>query len=176
MEMIRIFVLLSISTETFAAWNITNAIPGFIFEPINKVELIAGKWTFITNIDLSIYFSEIKYASDLVAQITNQCDALHNEEAINHFGDSNGICHGLVTELNDELSELIEQNKYFMHNRNKRGAINIVGYGMKFLFGTMDASDAEVIESRIHKFELKNLEIESNLKSQSTLLKSERRL
>lgn len=174
MKLFRLTICSLLIIGLRAEWNISEVSPGFIFEPECRIELIAGSWRFLTSINLTSYFAEISYAEEIVGRTTNYCVSLQNAEMTHHFGESSGLCNGLITELNYELSELKENNEYILNNskRSKRGAINIIGHGLKFLFGTMDTSDADAIFKHIHEFDKSINNIVSDFNNHTTVLES----
>lgn len=174
MHWLQILCSLSIIALSHAKWNITTISPGFLFEPDSNIELISGSWKFLTNINLTTYYSQIEYAEEIVIRTSNFCLSLQNSEMAVNFGNPSSICKGFIAELNEELAEIKSHNKYIsihQNKRSKRGLFNVIGHGFKFLFGTMDASDAKLIESQINDFEKTSASVQSNLEKQSTILK-----
>lgn len=163
------FMLIMISINmAHTEYNVSHISPGFLFEPIADIELQSGHWKFLTNLNLTSFFEELDYVTEIVNKTQEQCRA--SQILAHHHG--NNFCDGLTIQLTDDLEEIIEANKYFIHKRQKRGLMNIVGHGLKFLFGTMDASDAEEHEQKFRHIEARGSKMETNLLQQRTYIQS----
>lgn len=148
-------------------YNTSELSPGLLFEPIANIEIISGHCKFITHINLTSFYEEIEYVTKVVTKTQEQC---HTSEILSHHMDRNGFCEGLTAQLLDDLNEIKESNKYFLHsNRQKRGLLNIVGSGLKFLFGTMNADDAE---KQITELEINEQKLKTDLFVHNTFIQS----
>lgn len=161
-------IILTSATDT--NYNTSQLSPGLLFEQIADIEIIGGHWKFITYINLTSFYEEIDYVTDIVTKTQEQCNT---SEILSHHMDRNSFCEGLTTQLIDDLNEIKEANKYFLHNnRQKRGLANIIGSGLKFLFGTMDADDAEKYEKQLSELEINEQKIKTDLFAHNTFIQS----
>lgn len=151
-----------------ADYNTSDIAPGLLFEPIADIELINSHWKFITHINLTSFYEEFNYVSELINKTKEQCS---KSKIYSHYH-TDDFCDGLTAQLTDDLNEIIEDNSYFLHHRQRRGLVNIVGHGLKFLFGTMDANDAENYEQRLRELASKGHKTETNILQQRTYLES----
>lgn len=153
-----------------ANFNTSELSPGLLFEQIANIEIISGHWKFVTYINLTSFYEEIEYVTEVINKTQEEC---HTTELLSHHTDRNSFCEGLTAQLVDDLNEIKDANKYFLHNnRQKRGLINIIGSGMKVLFGTMDAYDAEKYEKELAELEINQQKIKTNLFAQNTFIQS----
>lgn len=166
-KMTATFTLFLLFCSCRADYNTTELSSGLLFEPITEIELITDHWKFITHIDLTSFYDELDYVTQIINKTQEKC---HTTEILAHHDNRDSFCEGLTAQLVDDLNEIKEANKYFLHvnrQRRKRGLMNIGGDTLKFLFGTMDANDAE-------KYELDRNEqkIQTNLNAQKTFMES----
>lgn len=162
-----LYLTLLVNANHTADYNITQPEPGLIFKPIADIEIVSGYWKLVTHINLTTFYEELNYASEIVDETIKQCKESHM--LAENYGD---ICDGLTAELANELREIKDANKYLLPHRAKRGLINLVGTGMKYVFGTMDANDAAECERRFQQMESLGQEIFSDVRLQKTYIKS----
>lgn len=162
---IMVMALTGLST---ADYNTTETPHGLIFEPMADIETISGHWKFITHINLTQFYDEFDYVAEIINKTTEQC---FTSQIYAHYH-TEDFCIGLTAQLSADLNEIIESNKYFLHSRQKRGLVNVIGHGLKFLFGTMDASDAETHEQQFRHLISKGQKAETNILQQKTYLES----
>lgn len=137
-----------------------------------NIEIIKGHWRFYTNVNLVSFYEEMEYIAEIINKTEEQCIS---SKVLAHYHSNNNnenFCDGLTIQLTNELEEMNELNKYFLHRRQKRGQMDVVGHGMKFLFGSMDAYDAKLYEKRFRMLSSKGQRTESNLKQQKSFLQS----
>lgn len=170
MNTIICIILTAITTldTTIAEYNTSKLEPGLLFEPMADIELINGHWKFITNINLTSFYDELEYITEIINKTKEQC---HTSQVLSHHHNNN-FCDGLTIQLTEDLEEIKDTNKYFLHNRQRRGLLNIVGHGLKFLFGTMDANDAQYYENEFKKIETRGYKTQTDLQQQKTYLQS----
>lgn len=155
--------------NTGELYTIKSLSPGLLYENIGSIQVKSSSWKITSYINLTIYFSELQYVQSLVENINQQCNLLRTEK------DQEVLCDKIVRELEDDIRELEGTNKYFIpstKNRVKRGQVNIVGSGMKFLFGTMDQSDADYYKAHIEAMEHGQETTNNILENQKTILSS----
>lgn len=156
-----------------SSYNITKLEPGIIFEKLHTIHLQASTWTFISHINLTVHREEINYVTNLINTIKQQCKLL-----ITHKN-RNELCDGIILELEKELSEITEYDEFISyvepeksHKRRARGLVNVIGLGMKVLFGTMTEADAEKYMSYIHSLEKSTIKMEHNIEIHTSVLDS----
>jgi hypothetical protein len=121
---------------------------GLIFLKDRDILLTGDKWTIAVNIALDDYLSLTKGMRFALAQIQRNIEAYRNPnrkdfdinwEEIKHLEQ---LVQGLEVHLESISKLLFEEipSKDPVTNRirNKTGLINLIGYGLKYLFGTAD--------------------------------------
>lgn len=152
-----------------AQYNITKMEPGIIFENIGSLQVQASAWKIATYVNLSTYFTEFNYVTTLITNVEQQCNLLKGTD------NTQILCDKIVAELNDDAKELEENNRFFVprkSHRSKRGQINIVGHALKFLFGTMDNTDAIRYQNQIYELEKSQIKTKNMLSKQQTMMVS----
>lgn len=122
--------------------NDANIGNGFILIQTNELQLINHYDHIIHTINLTEYETNIQLI----------------EKSMNKFLFNSSTLYFYLHQLKNEYYTLIP------HTRTKRGLLNIVGEGLKFLFGTMSQEDKKEIEEylQINKENNKNLINQSN--------------
>jgi hypothetical protein len=119
--------------------------------------LTGDKWTIAVNIELDDYINLIRGMKFALAQVQRNIETHRNPNKGNfdiHWEEIKQI-ERLTEELETDLesvSKLLFEEIPIKHpmtgvQRNKRGLINLVGYGFKHLFGTADANDVRRLNS-----------------------------
>lgn len=118
----------------------------------------------------TIHFIELK---ELRA---NTKSLMYHLETLENRCQENQQCNTMrsIKAMKSRLGKINQRQKNIIYKkgRSKKGLFNFVGTGTKFLFGTMDADDAEKIDADIDKIYAKNLETITLLKNQTTITKS----
>lgn len=167
--MLKLAFLILIMIYTVFAYNISEISSGLLFEEMGIIQKQVSEWKVTTYINLTSYFSELDYVQSLVENVNIQCNILKGENK------TEILCNRIVAELQDDIEELRRNNRYFIPakpKRVRRGYLNIVGYAMKFLFGTMLESDAIYYTERINELEKTQIKSVTFSEKQATLLKS----
>lgn len=125
-------------TYTYADYNITIYKEPIITENLGTAYLFHEEWTTLHFIDLKEITYEVHNLSHHLKLLTKHCL---------NFSECNPIyiLQLLQTQINEMSTRIETISSITTHSRNKRGVVNFVGSGLKFLFGTMDADDAEEI-------------------------------
>jgi hypothetical protein len=139
---------------------------GLIFVKEADILLSGDKWTIVVNIAIEDYISLTKSMRLILDQVRGNIRAykepktsifdIHWEE-LNHLEKLN---QELENDVNS-FRQLLVRNKMttgIMGIRSKRGLLNVLGYGLKYLFGTADAGDVQrlsLICNELHLFETK---------------------
>lgn len=131
---------------------------GIIYEKLDDVRLILGKWNLQAKYDMQSLVEEIKTAEKLVTTLQSNCNKLETS-----FGFD-------CIQITNDMKITIEEIRHFNEIINvtcqpvsrKKRQINVIGHIFKEIAGIMDHDDS----SRIDK-DLKNLySNEENLKNQ----------
>lgn len=165
----KIATLLFFSLHAYAWHNVTKIESGFLFENIGSLQTQTSSWKIVSYINLTTYFSELAYVEELVVDIRNQCYLLKQSN------ETEVLCDKIVAEMANDIRELRENNKFFIPEkprRQKRGAINIIGTALKFLFGTMDNSDAMYYQKHIHELEESRIKTSNIIENHTSILSS----
>jgi hypothetical protein len=93
-----------------------------------------------------------------------------------HTDNGIDVCDSIVAQLQSDLDEIIENHQYIfpseIKNRRKRGLLNIVGYGMKTLFGTLGPADEEKYSNLFSKLQEKTKHLELSTDTHTTILET----
>lgn len=167
-------IILTLLHHSTPYYNITTLQYGFLFENIGNIHIQSSAWTFISHINLTTYRQEIHYAHDLLAEARRQCNMLNHRVQIAE------LCGDIILELDSELSEIERNNEYIISSdtapdstrRTKRGLLNIVGHGLKFLFGTLDSSDAKQYSNQIKVLTSTVDDFQNDVNTHTTILRN----
>lgn len=166
-----LFIIGVLASSTSSMYNITNLQNGFLFEKLDTIYIQSSAWIFVAHINLTSYYEEIKYADKIINETKHQCTLLTK------FENENELCTGVILQLEEELQEITNNNKFFLplsgdHTRKKRGLFNIGGRAIKILFGTPSDLDAEKYTSQIDHLEKTTSNMDRHIDVHTTLLRS----
>lgn len=99
-----------------------NSGNGFVTIRDEQIEIISGYTKILHNVNLSSWIENV----DILE---------HNINKLNHKNDYPTLTYNLI-QLQREIEKLLDN-----HDRKRRGLVNVVGKGLKFLAGTMDYDD-----------------------------------
>ena len=142
---------------------------GLIFVKDTDILLSGDKWTMIVNIALDDYETLVKVMKDTLSQIRQKIHKQKNPksysfdirwEEISHL---ETMVRGLEIDLKSFQKLLFEEMSTYnpsstVNSRAKRGLIDVLGYGMKYISGTADARDVKrltAVCNKLHTFELR---------------------
>jgi hypothetical protein len=148
--------------------------------------LTGDKWTIAVNVALDDYLNLIRGMRFELGQIRRNIQAYKNQRlpTLDIHWEEIGRLDKVTNELEDDLnsfSKLLSEEIPVQHplsttKRERRGLINVLGYGLKYLFGTADAKDVKRLNSvcdNLHAFEKQTVHaMEQQLTYLSTLDKS----
>ena len=139
---------------------------GLIFVKETDMLFSGDKWTIAVNIALDEYESLVGVMGLVLGQVRRNIQVLKNPkdyafdihwEEINLLEKRNGE---LKNDLNSFKQLLLEENVNWnpavQGRRTRRGLINVLGYGLKYLFGTADTRDVKRLTAvcdELHTFE-----------------------
>nr|XP_012148426.1 PREDICTED: uncharacterized protein LOC105663530 [Megachile rotundata] len=131
-------------------------------EHIREAQLYHDTWKVTVGIEHGHLQNEIKLLILHTNQLAKRCDE------INPCLSKQRII--LQQERNRRLNQELISLRKFMGHVQKRGLLNAIGEGMKILFGTMTASDAEYYNNEFDKLREDNIKIAHLVKNQTTML------
>lgn len=171
--MYPVISLLFVFAVPISSYNITKLEPGIMFEKLQTIHIQSSTWTFISHINLTTHKEEIEYVTDLINNTKQQCSLLITSNNRNH------LCDAILVQLEKDLYDITTQDEYILtqsqdknRKRKTRGLINVIGYGMKALFGTMTESDAEKYMAEIRNLEKSANNMEHRVDTHTTILKN----
>lgn len=131
----------------------TDLDAGIYKEPLGNVVLLEKKVEIWVKLNLTELSEEIKNLDEFKAVIEHYCyrkSYLQNNvhEACSSFIEMSGEMIKVLDEKFEKLS---------WERRSKRGLMNFVGTGMRYLFGTLDNDDREVIRGKLDGLAEENL-------------------
>ena len=139
---------------------------GLTFVKDTDILLSGDKWTIIVNIVLDDYDALVDIMKMTLGQIRQKIQAQKNPKSYSFDIHWEEVSHlymmvrGLETDLQSFRKLLFEEtstrNSGNTSVRTRRGLIDVLGYGMKYLFGTADARDVKRLTAvcdKLHAFE-----------------------
>ena len=141
---------------------------GLVFVKDTDILLSGDKWTIVINIALDDYDALVYMMKATLNQIRQKIRVHKNPKSYSfdiHWDEVNRL-NVMVQGLDDDLQgfrkilfeETLFQSFSKSDTRPRRGLIDLLGYGMKYLFGTADARDVKRLSSvcdELHAFKLK---------------------
>jgi len=141
---------------------------GLVFVKDTDILLSGDNWTIVVNIALDDYATLIDNIKSVLYTVCQKIQ-VHKDPRLYSFGIHCGEIDrldGMVRKLEVVLinfrrllfEETLARNPSSADVRDKRGLINILGYGLKYLFGTADATDVKRLTKvcdELHAFKLK---------------------
>jgi len=166
--MFQFIVLLAIANATQAV-PINAELPvkvgplpnntGKYVELRNRIALMSAQWTIISYFDLRLLAQEITAFKKNIEDLSTWCLRA-------------GSCPTIIQVLEQEASELYDGQQLFNHQRQRRGALNLVGNLANGLFGVLDSQYAQNMEEVIRKIQAKGLHNTHLLRNQTSILDS----
>ena len=122
----------------------------------------------VTRIDAGIYSQKLSIIKKLIQNSKRVCDNLQIVITKLH-------CSQMLTLFDVQIPQLMNKEETIndligLQYRSKRGLINAIGSISKFLFGTMDANDAEHYDDTITKIELDDKNLQMAMKDQIQII------
>jgi hypothetical protein len=159
---------------------------GLIFIKDRDILLTGDKWTIAVNVALDDYLNLIRGMRFALGQIRRNIQAYKNQRlpTLDIHWEEIGRLDKVINELEDNLNsfwkllseEIPVQHPLSTPKRERGGLINVLGYGLKYLFGAADAKGVKRLNSvcdNLHAFEKQTvLAMEQQLTYLSTLDKS----
>jgi len=142
---------------------------GLVYVKDTDILLPGDKWTVIVNIALDDYEALVKVMKDTLSQVRQRIQKQKNPKSYSfdiHWEEISRLktmVRGFETDLQSFQKLLFEEASTYnsssiVNSRAKRGLIDVLGYGMKYIFGTADARDVKrlaAVCNKLHTFELK---------------------
>ncbi|KAK6616772.1 hypothetical protein RUM43_015121 [Polyplax serrata] len=148
---------LSLSRSTNLKYQITylNTHSGIFYNDLGDASITNTDFTILTVVSLGQSFQNLEKLKETNSYSQDFCssnDLSRGHDYILHF------CENSIQMLNKNILRLEEKVAtingllgYPNDSREKRGLFNSVSYGLKWLFGVPDASDAEFYSKSIHQ-------------------------
>jgi len=138
---------------------------GLIFVKDTNILLSGDKWTIVVNVALDDCVTLIDNMKSVLYTVRQKIQVHKNPKSYSfdmHWGGIDRLDR-MVGELEVDLrsfqkllfEETLVRNPSAASVRDKRGLINILGYGMKYLFGTADVKRLAKVCDELHAFKLK---------------------
>jgi len=138
---------------------------GLVFVKDTDILLSGDKWTIVVNIALDDYNALTYIMKRMIHQIRQEIRVHKNPKSYffdihwNEIDRLDTMVQGLDVDL-QSFQELPFEGKPFrnpntVNTRTKRGLVDLLGYGMKYLFGTADAQDVKRLSNvcdELHAF------------------------
>jgi hypothetical protein len=133
-----------------------------VFVKDTDILLSGDKWTIVVNIALDDYTALVPNMKFILGQVRHKLQMHKNPSSYSfdiHWEEVNRL-EIMVMELDNDLQDfwklLFEETLgQGAGMRARRGLINVLGYGMKYLFGTADARDVTrltTVYDKLHDF------------------------
>jgi hypothetical protein len=122
---------------------------GLVFVKDTDILLSGDKWTIVVNIALDDFATLVDTMKSVLSHFRQKIHVQQNPKSYSfdiHWGEINQL-DKMVGELEVDLrsfqrllfEEILVQNPRTISVRDKRGLIDILGYGMKYLFGILSS-------------------------------------
>jgi hypothetical protein len=137
---------------------------GLIFVKDTDILLSGDKWTIVVNIALDDYTALVNGMRVMLNQIWVKIQTYKNPKTYDNFdihweevSRLDVMVRGLDADLQSVRALLYQEPvNRGPKNRDNRGLLNVLGYGLKYLFGTADARDVKRLTAvcdKLHEFE-----------------------
>lgn len=142
-------IILVLHLDSTLSYNITpvNSSSGLIYKHLGKTHLANSKYTLLTFFNLTHLDEQIHSSFLLYYKSLAVCSRL----TANHV---NYHCENQLKYIKTKIDSILNTYKIISHqltsSRHKRGIINGIGTGLKWLFGTPDAGDAQFYTDSIN--------------------------
>ena len=137
---------------------------GLIFVKETDILLSGDKWTIVVNIALDDYDALVYTMKTILDQICQKIRVQKNPESYSfdiHLEELRRLdtkVKGLDTDLQSFrkllFEDMLTRSPSTAGVRIRRGLIDLLGYGMKYLFGTADARDVKRLADRVMHYTL----------------------
>ena len=163
----------------FAVWKATAGMvapeprtfdKGLVFVKDTDILLSGDKWTIVVNIALDDYDALVHVMRYTLSQVRQKIGIHRTPRARGYLfdihWDETDRLDTMVQGLDDDLQSFrkllfedeVSRSPTRVNARVKSGLINLLGYGMKYLFGTADAQDVKRLSNvcdELHDFKSK---------------------
>lgn len=139
------------------------------FDPITKIQLNRDSWTLVVYYDMNPYWEGNTAFEKIRNYLTTTCAELHHDNQ----------CNMITPQLNHHYLELQYYNQLLLnqhfkfHSRQRRGLINGVGYIANALFGVLDDQFAVQYTKDIQLLRASQSHLNNLWKNQTSLIESE---
>lgn len=148
------------------AVNDLSTTSGLYFEKVSEIHFYEQEWTLVTYLNVTF----LKYRQQMIDNYNNKIGKICNSQ------EESFKCNRILKIIQQRIPSIRISFNNLMHlmghhdTRSKRGLLNVIGSGLKFLFGTMDQNDASNIDNAIEDLQTKQKESLLLLQDQTTIL------
>lgn len=150
--------------------------PGILFEPIGEVKITNSNWKLITFVNIKSLNENFYRVSQLNQIIENDCHKIgpksNDQMLCAKIGTLNKIYIPKIKQKLETIKHLIGHKENIYSKRMKRGWFDVIGKGLKVIFGTLDIDDAQFYNDKINDFQSNEESLAHTIKDQSTIVKS----
>lgn len=145
---------------------------GLFLEQFANMQLYSAEWKFVTRINLSLFEDEYKHMESIFDGIKKACTSVQNFDE----SDSKINCIHIVNQMEIMLEDSKDySSKWFIgdnesHNRKKRGLFDAFGYPLKWITGTLTASDGRMYSDMFKNLEDNQMQQEIIIKKQTSII------
>lgn len=152
--------------------NITelNTHSGIFYDKESEIKYYSSNWQFITYLDISSLNNKFQFVKAHYYRTNDLCEEINSKS-------KKFPCQQTLLFLDSKIRTLYQKETSLKdligHGRVKRnGWFNIIGSGLKLLFGTLDSDDAEYYDNAINKVSQDDKSMMLLLKDQVQVVKT----
>lgn len=163
-----ILILQTIDAST-VYFNATTNNSGLVFQQRNNIFFSSDEWRIVYFYDISPFYLETEKIKEIRQTILNICNNLNGQNNTKH------VCSLIIRQLNQQQEHINTRDSIINSFENKkqrisRAPIEIIGTAAKYLFGVMDAEDAEKYNNEISKLKKDTAYMKDLTIQQTTLI------
>lgn len=166
-----------ISSTSFYNINEFNKSSGIFYSNMGVTKISNSKLTLLSHINLTHLHHSFTVAKYYFKASLNLCTSALNEPSKHNHVSFH--CEQTLNIIRDQLNEIEDKNEILLDIsgqesslRVRRGLINGISYGLKWLFGTPSAEDAQYYSDSINVLLDDNKQTQTLLKSQIQIISS----
>lgn len=152
MKILILFAMLCGAAAADERWSLEALQPGAYVEDLGEIAVVEDKVEIFFRLNMTEIQTEIENIGHFRDEILTACNKISIHE---FFADDCGHFFQISTFMQ---SELYFKFSKLAAERERRGAINIVGCTARYLFGTLDDEDRDEITSRLDVLERDNVD------------------
>lgn len=173
-DVIILTAIIIITVEAKVACEIKPLEPsGMFLENLGESYVYHQTWSVVTKLENNGWTKVLKFVKACENVMTKICSArekLFGDDECHHWDYDIEFLIKQIQTRNEELDFFFGKNN--QNKRKRKGLINLGGWILNKVFGTMDTEEAEGIYNRLESLETHDLEHIDLMKKQITLIKS----